>query len=272
MPSISRIACCSDCFASARSARWPVRKSWRLSVSSCSSIASTLTGPSRSSSWRSDSASARSASSSSSTACASASMSSSGRRHSVSSRSRIAARRPPSSVWRSSAWCNSSLCVCDWRRASSSACSAFVRCLVGRAHAVLGAHEPRFAVGERGLAGLEIELPRRHLLGERRIGLREIRQLGAQRFESRRRGLLLLRRDGVRDRSRPARAPAPALLRPARLVRASRASSCARSATVSCFACARQPIRRARPALRRSCDRLVVEPGELLGESDRGAS
>ena len=104
-----------------------MRKSWRLTVSSCSSIASAFTGPSARAPARSYSASARSA-----------------RRRAPRPAPRRASRRaggairsraaresrcgdPPSSVWRSSAWCSSSLSApARWRRASSSACSAAV--------------------------------------------------------------------------------------------------------------------------------------------------
>ena len=52
--------------------------------------------------------------------------------------------------------------------------------------------EASFAVGQGGFARLQIQLPRRHLLGERRVRLRQLGQLRAQRLEALHGGLLLL--------------------------------------------------------------------------------
>ena len=57
-------------------------------------------------------------------------------------------------------------------------------CLVRVAHRGFGAREPRLSVGERRFARLQIELPGAHLFGERRVGLRKIRKLGAKRLEA----------------------------------------------------------------------------------------
>src|SRR5690242_20849955 len=61
---------------------------------------------------------------------------------------------------------------------------------VRRAHRCFRLSELAFAVGERRFARLEVELPRRHLLGENGVGLREIGQLRAKRLESRARRLM----------------------------------------------------------------------------------
>ncbi len=51
----------------------------------------------------------------------------------------------------------------------------------------------RFAVGESGVSRLEVQLPPRHLLGELRVRLRQVGQLGAERLEAARGRALFLR-------------------------------------------------------------------------------
>ncbi len=63
---------------------------------------------------------------------------------------------------------------------------------VGLGHAPLGGGQPILAIAERCLTRLELELPLRHPLGERAVGVLDVRQLGQQRLEPRaRRGRLL---------------------------------------------------------------------------------
>ena len=193
MVSISRMACSSAAFASARSARWLVRKSCRLTVSSCSSIASTLTGPRRSSSC--------------------AKRLGFGAERVVVHLERlnlgqhVVERTPP---LRLEPLADRRAAPAELRVAQLGlvqlvvvrlrAASCVVERVLGRRerfvsalHAFLGEDEAPLAVGESGVSRLEVQLPTRHLLGELRVHLRQVGQLGAERLEAARRRALFLR-------------------------------------------------------------------------------
>ena len=138
MPSISRMACCSEPRADTRSSRWLERKASRLLSSACSSTASALTGPMASSALTIRAASISSASRSRSSSGASASSSAIGRRHSVSIRSTMLWRRAaPWAISSSSRW-YSSLEDSRWWRAVDSDCSVSASPASARGQLLLG--------------------------------------------------------------------------------------------------------------------------------------